>query len=289
MPLIERIRTSQVVVGSIVHEPGEAAVATEWWQRGCLAFTDFGRWQVRSRRGGGAVTPGQVLVGAARAEHECRHPDGLDDRMLCVIYLGDPDPGPALLVRQSTALRRARRSLVAALRLPDPDRDEVDALCLGKLELCRDAPGPPGRPGPKSRRLVARLRAEAAAHYTEPEFSLVGHGCIVRGCTVRRGVEPHTLPAAYTRLAEYAVGRRLCARLASPGYLLTLLVTRVGLCPGPQLLEPLARIAPHGERLGYLHGTPPVRHRLSVCSRRGLSAHRCRLGAASARRALLAG
>src|SRR5215469_6422637 len=76
MPLIERIRTGQVVVGSFVHEPGDAAAATEWWQSSCVAFTDFGSWQIRSRRGGGAVTPGRVLVGAAGAEHECRHPVG---------------------------------------------------------------------------------------------------------------------------------------------------------------------------------------------------------------------
>jgi AraC-like DNA-binding protein len=220
VPLIERIRTGQVVVGSFIHEPGEAAAATEWWQRSCVAFTDFGWWQVRSRRGGGAVTPGWVLVGAAGAEHECRHPGGLDDRMLCVIYLGDPDPGPALLVRQSPALRRARRSLAAALRLIDPDRDEVNALCLSKLELCRDAPRQSGRPAPKSRRVVARLRAEAAARYTEQEFSLVAEAAALGMSRTRlvhafqdvTGLTPHR----YLRGLRTTHAARLLAGTTAP-------------------------------------------------------------------------
>ena len=220
MPLIERIRTGQVVVGSFVHEPGDAAAATEWWQSSCVAFTDFGWWRIRSRRGGGAVTPGRVLVGAAEAEHECRHPAGLDDRMLVLDYLGDPDPGPALLVRQSPALRRARRALAAAMRLPDPDRDEIDALCLGKLELCRDARGQASRPGPKTRRLVTRLRAEAAAQYTDPEFSLVAEAVALGMSRTRlvhafqdvTGLTPHR----YLRGLRTTHAARLLARTAAP-------------------------------------------------------------------------
>ena len=220
MPLIERIRTGQVLTGSFVHRPGEAAVATEWWEHSCVAFTDFGWWQVRSRRGGGTVTPGRVLVGAAEAEHECRHPGGLDDRVLCVIYLGDPDPGPAVLVRQSPALRRARRALTAALRLPAPDRDEVDALCLAMLELCRDAPGRSASPSARSGGLVTRLRREAAARYTEPEFSLVAEAAALGMSTTRlvhlfqdvTGLTPHR----YLLGLRTTHAARLLAETAAP-------------------------------------------------------------------------
>jgi AraC-like DNA-binding protein len=220
MPLIERARTSQVVVGSFFHQPGEAAAATEWWARGCVGFTDFGWWRVRSRRGSGAVTPGSVLVGAAQAEHDCHHPGGLDDRMLCVIYLRDLDPGPAVLVQQSPALRQTRRALAAALRLPGPDQDEVDALCLATLELCRDASGRPISPSAKAGRLVARLRAEAAARYTEPEFSLVAEAAALGVSRTRlvhvfqdvTGLTPHR----YLRGLRTAHAARLLAETTAP-------------------------------------------------------------------------
>jgi AraC-like DNA-binding protein len=173
MPLLERMRTDQVVIGSFVHEPCEPAAAIEWWERCCVAFTASGSWQVRSRRGGGEVTPATVLVGEAGAEYDCRHPDGMDDRMLCVIYRRDVDPGPAVLVPQAPALRQTGRSLAAELRSAEPAPDEVEALCLAMLELCREAPGRPRRPGHRSRSLVARLQAEASTRYTDMDFDLV--------------------------------------------------------------------------------------------------------------------
>lgn len=173
MPLLERMRTDQVVIGSFVHEPCEPAAAVEWWQRGCVAFTAFGSWRVRSRRGGGAVTPGVVLVSEAGAEYDCQHPAGMDDRMLCVVYRGELDPGPALLVPQAPPLRQARRSLAAELRAADPAPDEVDALCLALLELCREPPGRARGPSRRSRSLVDRLQAAAGARYTDLDFDLV--------------------------------------------------------------------------------------------------------------------
>lgn len=115
MPLLERVRTGQVVVGPCYHEPGEPVTSVEWWQEPCVAFTVFGSWQICARRGSGEVTPGGVLVSEGRAEHECRHPDGADDRMLCVLYLDAVDPGPALVVPQVAALHALRRSLAVAL------------------------------------------------------------------------------------------------------------------------------------------------------------------------------
>ena len=141
VPMLERVRTDQVVVGFFCHEPGEAATSVEWWQEPCIAFTAFGSWQVRSRRGKGEVAPDAVLATEAAAEHDCRHPGGLDDRMLCVLYRSPVDPGPVLLVPQMAALHSLRRSLVAELRPADPDRDEVEALSLALLEAVRQAPG----------------------------------------------------------------------------------------------------------------------------------------------------
>lgn len=173
MPLLERVRTDQVVVGSFYHKPGEPATSVEWWQKPCVAFTAFGSWEIWTRRGNGAVTPGGVLVSEGRAEHECRHPDGADDRMLCVLYLGEVDPGPALVVPQVAALHSLRRSLAAELRRSDPDPGEAEALCLALLAAVREAPGSSPGPGERSRALVGRLRAEADARYREPGLDLV--------------------------------------------------------------------------------------------------------------------
>jgi len=173
MPVLERARTDEVIVGSFSHEPGERTTAVEWWHEPCIAFTTFGSWEVRCRRGAGEVRPGAVLVTEAGAEHDCQHPDGADDRMLCVLYLGEVDPGPALLVPQVAALNSLRRSLVAVLRSGDPDRGEVDALSLALLQAVREAPGHSAGPGERSRALAGRLRAEADARFTEPDLDLV--------------------------------------------------------------------------------------------------------------------
>ena len=119
------------------------------------------------------MTPGAVLVTEAAAEHDCRHPGGVDDRMLCVLYRSPVGPGPALLIPQVAALHSLRRSLVAALRPADPDRGEVEALSLALLEAVRQPPGSSPRPGKRSRTVVGRLRAEADARYRDPDLDLV--------------------------------------------------------------------------------------------------------------------
>jgi len=171
--VLERARTDEVVVGSFSHAPGESASGIEWWQEPCIAFSTFGSWEVHCRRGHGEVRPGTVLATEAGAEHDCRHPDGADDRMLCVLYLDGVDPGPALLVPQVAALNSLRRSLVAVLRCGEPDRGEVDALSLALLAAVREAPGHWPGPGERSRALAGRLRAEADARFTEPGLDLV--------------------------------------------------------------------------------------------------------------------
>lgn len=173
MPLLERVRTEQVVVGSFCHEPDDPATSVEWWHHACISFTTFGSWEIRSRRGEGQVTPEVVLVSEAGAEHDCRHPRGVEDRMFCILYLDEVDPGPALLVPQDARVHSLRRSLVAQLRLDEPDHDEVSALCLAIHDAVREDPGRTRSRSERSRALVDRLRVEADARYLDPDLDLV--------------------------------------------------------------------------------------------------------------------
>ena len=171
--MLEKVRTDQVIVGLYSHAPGDRATAVEWWQESSIAFTTFGSWQISSRRGQGDLAPGTVLVSAAGAEHECRHPYGVDDRMLVVVYRQEADPGLRLLVPQVAALHSMRRSLVAELRAGRPDRNEVEALSLVLMEKVREAPGGVLKPSGRSRANAHRLRARADARYREPDLDLV--------------------------------------------------------------------------------------------------------------------
>ncbi|MHB8296655.1 MAG: AraC family transcriptional regulator [Acidimicrobiales bacterium] len=173
MPFLERFRTDQVVVGSYLHGPGEQAASVECWEQPCIAFTTFGSWTVRASRGGGEVSPNVVLVGGAGATHDCRHPHGLDDRLLCLLYRHDVEIGAALLVPQGKALQRLRHSLVAQLRGGEPDHDAIDALSLALLERTR-SPVAGTFVSARSKDLVARLRAEADARFSDPALDLVG-------------------------------------------------------------------------------------------------------------------
>jgi AraC-like DNA-binding protein len=197
--MLERVRTDQVIVGLYSHAPGDLATAVEWWPESSIAFTTFGSWQIRSRRGQGDLTPGTVLVSAAGAEHECRHPYGVDDRMLVVVYRQEADPGPRLLVPQVAALHSVRRSLAAELRAADPDRGEVETLSLVLMEKTREAPGGVLKPTGRSRAIGHRLRARADAHYREPDLDLVAEA-VAAGMSRTRfihvfrdlvGVTPH--------------------------------------------------------------------------------------------------
>lgn len=170
--MLERARTDQVIAGPYSHAPGDPARAVEWWEQASIAFTTFGSWQVRSRRGQGDLTPGTVLASAASAEHECRHPYGVADRMLVVVYRREVDPGPRLLVPQAAALHSVRRSLAAELRAASPDGVEVEALSLVLLQAVREAPGGVPQPAGRSLTIARRLRAQADARYREPDLDL---------------------------------------------------------------------------------------------------------------------
>ena len=93
--------------------------------------------------------------------------------MLCVLYQGEVDPGPRLLVPQVPALHSLRRSLVAELRSADPDRGEVEALSLVLLEMVREAPRGMSRSGGRSWALACRLRAQADVRYRDPDLDLM--------------------------------------------------------------------------------------------------------------------
>jgi AraC family transcriptional regulator len=173
MPLLERVRTDRLIAGLFYHEPGEPMVSVEWWQEPCIAFTAFGSWEIRARRGKGEVTPQGVMVSEGGAEFECRHHDGMTDRMLCVLYRHDVDPGPVLVVPQEATLRSLRRSLSAQIRLPVPDPGEVESLSLALLAAVRETPHGSHGPGARARALVAQLQAEADEGYREPGFDLV--------------------------------------------------------------------------------------------------------------------
>jgi AraC family transcriptional regulator len=176
MPMLERVRGERVIIGSFFHEPFERAAVTEWWPEPSIVFTSHGAWEVRARRGRGEVTPGTVVVNEPAAEHDCLHPHGLGDRMLCVLFREDVDPGPALLVPHVPALHSLRRSLVAELRFAVPDGAEIDALGMAMLQAVRDLPATLGaapRLGERSRAVVQRLTAEADARYRDPDLDLV--------------------------------------------------------------------------------------------------------------------
>jgi AraC-like DNA-binding protein len=176
MPMLERVGGEHVIVGSYFHDLDEPTAVTEWWPELSIVFTSHGAWEVRARRGRGDVMPDTVLVNEPAAEHDCLHPHGLDDRMLCVMFREDADPGPALLVPHVPALYSLRRSLIAELRSTVPDAAEVDALGLAMLQTVREAsvaPSATSRPGARSRVLVQRLRAIADAQYRDPDLDLV--------------------------------------------------------------------------------------------------------------------
>lgn len=174
--MLERVRSERVIIGSFFHEPGERAAVIEWWPEPSIVFTSHGAWEVRARRGRGDVTPDTVLVNEPAAEHDCLHPHGLDDRMLCVMFREDTDPGPALLVPHVPVLHSLRRLLVAELRSAAPDGAEIDALGMAMLQAVREIPATSGaapRPGERFRTLVQRLRAQADARYRDPDLDLV--------------------------------------------------------------------------------------------------------------------
>jgi AraC-like DNA-binding protein len=170
MPMLERARAEHVIIGSYVHEPDERTAVTEWWPEPSIVFTSHGAWEVRARRGRGDVTPDTVLVNEPAAEHDCRHPHGLDDRMLCVLF------------REDVA--------------------EIDALGMAMLQAVRDvsaAAGAVPRPGERSRFVVQRLRAEADARYRDPDLDLAAEARALRLSRTRFvhvfrdvvGVTPH--------------------------------------------------------------------------------------------------
>jgi AraC-like DNA-binding protein len=105
--------------------------------------------------------------------HNCRHPDAVDDRALCVTYRRDVEPSAALVLPLGARLHGLRRSLVAELRRAEPDGTALDELCLDLLALTRQAADSPRRMGAATRAVVTRVRAAADASYIDSSLDLV--------------------------------------------------------------------------------------------------------------------
>jgi AraC-like DNA-binding protein len=178
MQVIEHARTEQVIVETYVHDPWDAAVACEWWPDSCVAFTTFGSWTVRSRRGHGRATTDRILVASGGLEYDCRHGTGLHDRVLCVTLRQDVELGGPLLMPLGSRGHALKRALLGQLRLRDVDTVEIDQLGLALLHETRQTEQV-RQPTEATRRLVARLRAEAHANYPDPVFDLVADAATV--------------------------------------------------------------------------------------------------------------
>ena len=173
MPLLARVETQQVHIGSFIHAPNDDQSSVEWWHRPCIAFTVVGSWRVRSRSGEGIVSPNSVLVAEGEAEYACHHPDGIDDRMLCILYGSANEMGPTLLVVQTPILRSLRRTLTRELRDPEPHQSDVDDLCLAILASSRAASGDGQlRPSRLDERLQ-RLKSLSDDRFADPSFDLI--------------------------------------------------------------------------------------------------------------------
>ena len=193
------------------HGPGEPPAALDWWPRTCLVFTEYGAWTVRSRRGGGTASAAAMVTGSGGAEYDCRHPFGVDDRNLCLIFPAGVAAPPAVLVpvsgRVATLRRDLRRRLGsgaaadraaadraaadrAAADRAAADRavadgaaadggaadgaqqaDELDAIGWSLLAAAGSPDAPPA-PGARDRRVAAELRALLDREYASQDLDV---------------------------------------------------------------------------------------------------------------------
>jgi hypothetical protein len=142
MRALRLARTELVEIESYFHERGEAATASEWWPRHCLAFTTIGTWQVRSRAGRGLVSPDRMLVGSAATEYLCEHPAGLEDRAWCVTFREEAEAPAALLLPLGPRLHAIRRALLG-VRWSASRRTATSLSCARRtLRACWPGPRP---------------------------------------------------------------------------------------------------------------------------------------------------
>jgi AraC-like DNA-binding protein len=150
------------------HAPGEPPAALDWWPRTCLVFTEYGAWTVRSGRGGGTASAAAMVTGNGGAEYDCRHPFGVDDRNLCLIFPpGVQAPQDALVPVSGrvAALRRDLRRILAdgafARAGDDADHadkaDDLDAIGWSLLAAA-GSPDAPTAPAARDRLVAAELR-----------------------------------------------------------------------------------------------------------------------------------
>lgn len=217
---VERARTGLVVIHSFTHAPTDAPASCEWWPLSCVAFTAYGSWEVRATRGRATVGTRTVLIGQGGADYDCRHGDGVDDRGVCVTYRREVEPAATLVLPLGARLHTLRRSLAAELRQAEPDGTMIDELCLDLLASTRAGADRIRRPSAATRAVVARVRGEADARYTDASLDLVAEAAVygmsrtrlVHGFRALVGVTPHR----YLVELRTAHAARLLAESRSP-------------------------------------------------------------------------
>jgi AraC-like DNA-binding protein len=161
------------------HGPGEPSAALDWWPRTCLVFTEYGAWTVRSRRGGGTASAAAMVTGSGGAEYDCRHPFGVDDRNLCLIFPAGVTAPSAVLVPVSgriAALRRDLRRRLGSGSAADDQvgphaADELDAIGWSLLAAA-GSPDAPAAPGARDRRVAAELRELLDREYASQDLDV---------------------------------------------------------------------------------------------------------------------
>ena len=205
------------------HGPGEPAAALDWWPRTCLVFTEYGAWTVRSGRGGGTASAATMVTGGGGAEYDCRHPFGVEDRNLCLIFPAGVVAPPVALVPVSGSVARLRRDLrrrlgggAAAAGDHEDEADELDAIGWSLLAAAGSADAP-AAPGARDRRVVAELRELLDREFATQDLDVAAAGAALGLSRTRMihvfrdvtGTTPH----------RYLVQRRIAhaARLLGSG------------------------------------------------------------------------
>lgn len=166
------------------HGPGEPVTALDWWSRTCLVFTEYGTWTVRSRYGGGVVSPAVLVAGDGGAEYDCGHPAGVDDRNLCLIFPPSVRAPAMTLVPVSPYVARLRRDVRRLLAAgPAPDEPDGDGDAAGELDAvgwallaAAGSPDAPAAPSARDRRLAIALRDVLDREHADPDLDAVAAG-----------------------------------------------------------------------------------------------------------------
>ncbi len=173
MPSLVLAHTEMADVELFTHSPTTPVTAREWWPQSCIGFTSGGMWEVRSGRGRAVLAPGQLLVGAGGAEHECRHPAGLGDRVLVISFRDEVDVGAELSLPVGPRLHAVHRELRRELKSSEMQAGQVEELVKVLLELVILGGEAAPRPSARTRDLVRRWRHRIDGGYRDPAFDVM--------------------------------------------------------------------------------------------------------------------